>query len=113
MCPEPSNRSGLKSIVNEIRYACCSVPPNRSFLLQNEVAMASLIHQCHQFIFAITLLSLVTVRTAVAQRKGEGEQDLQSKSLMDVPADLKPPAESTRSALDRWVPPDIDALQLP
>jgi len=75
--------------------------------------MASLIHQCRQFIFGITLLSLVAVHTAVAQREGEGEQDLQSKSLMGVPADLKPPAESTRSALDRWVPPDIDALQLP
>jgi hypothetical protein len=74
--------------------------------------MGSIIPPCRLFIFGLTLLSLVAVDTAIAQHEGASKQDLQSEGLMGTPADLKPPAENTRSALDRWVPPDINAMQL-
>jgi hypothetical protein len=75
--------------------------------------MGSTIHPCRLFIFGLTLLSLVAVDTAIAQREGTTKQDLQSKDVMGVPADVKPSAENARSTLDAWAPPDIDALQPP
>jgi hypothetical protein len=75
--------------------------------------MDSTIHPSRLFIFGLTLLCLVAVDTTIAQREGATKQDQQSKGLLGAPADLKPPAENTRSTLDSWAPPDIDALQLP
>src|SRR5258708_27405913 len=75
--------------------------------------MGIMIHHCRLFIFGLTLLSLVIVNTAIAQREGTTKQDLESKGLIGVPADWKPPAENTRGTVDRWAPPDIDALKLP
>jgi hypothetical protein len=75
--------------------------------------MGIMIHYYRPFIFGLTLLSLAAVDTAIAQRESTSKQDLESKGLMGVPADLKPPAENTRSTMDRWAPPDIDAMQPP
>jgi hypothetical protein len=75
--------------------------------------MGMMIHHCRLFNFALTLLFLVSVDTAIAQRESPTKQDLESKGSTGVPADLKPPAENTRSASDRWAPPDIDAIQTP
>ena len=75
--------------------------------------MGNVIYSCRVFIFGLTLLPLVAVDSAMAQREGTTKQELQSKDTMVVPTDLKPPGMNTRSALDRWAPPDIDAMQLP
>jgi hypothetical protein len=74
--------------------------------------MGIAIHHWRLFIVGLTLLSLLGVGTAVAQRENTSKQDLDSESLMGVPADLKPPMEHMRSTLDPWAPPDIDAMQL-
>jgi hypothetical protein len=59
------------------------------------------------------LLVLFAVDTAIAQHEGTSEEDLRSKGVMNVPTSKKPLAENTRGVLDGWVPPDIDAMQLP
>jgi hypothetical protein len=59
------------------------------------------------------LLSLGAVDTALAQRESSMEQDLQSKGLLSVPAELTPPEGNMRSALDSWAPPDIATMQPP
>jgi hypothetical protein len=65
------------------------------------------------FIIGVTLLPFVAVDSTRAQRESTTEQDLQSKGLMGIPAELKPPAGNIRSAMDPWAPPDIDAMQPP
>src|SRR6266851_4662809 len=75
--------------------------------------MSNIIHPFRLSIIGLTLLSLVTVNTAVAQREEATKQDLQTKSLIGVPADVKSPAENTHSTLDPWPPANIDALKLP
>ena len=75
--------------------------------------MGSSIPPCRLFIIGLTMLSLFAVDTAMAQREGKSEQDPRSKSLMDAPTSVKPLAENARRAVDGWVPPDIDAMQLP
>ena len=75
--------------------------------------MSSIIHPFRLSIIGLTLLSLVTLNTAVAQREEATKQDLQTKSLIGAPADVKSPTENTPSTLDPWPPPNIDALKLP
>jgi hypothetical protein len=75
--------------------------------------MDIMIHPRRLFIFGLTLLCLVSVDTAIAQRESPSKQNLESNGLLNIPADLKPPAVNTRSTLDQWAPPDIDGLQLP
>lgn len=70
-------------------------------------------HYCRLFIFGMALLSLVAVDTVIAQHDTTTKQDVDAKGLMGVPADVRSPAEITRSTLDRWVPPDVDAMPLP
>lgn len=71
------------------------------------------IRNSRAFIFGLTILSFVAVDTVSAQRGDKTEQDLQSKGLINIPAELESPGGNTRSALDSWVPPDVDATQLP
>jgi hypothetical protein len=75
--------------------------------------MGTRIQHSRLFIFGLTLLSLVAVDAARAQRESTTEQELPSNALMGVPAELKPPTGNMRSALDPWAPPDIDTMQPP
>jgi hypothetical protein len=71
------------------------------------------IHHFRLFIFGLMLLSFGAVDTALAQRESSMEQDLQSKGLLSVPAELTPPEGNMRSASDSWAPPDIATMRPP
>ncbi len=62
------------------------------------------------FIFALALLSLVAVDTALAQGEGTTNQDPQSKGVPDVQANVKPSTGNIRGTLDSWAPADVDTL---
>lgn len=61
-------------------------------------------------VIGLALLFLVAANIAIAQRGSTTKQDLEPRNLTDAPSDLIPPTVNTRSTLDRWAPPDIDAI---
>lgn len=75
--------------------------------------MSICIRHCHRFIFGFTLLSFAAVGAALAQSEGTAGEDMQSKGLVSVPAELKPPVKDARSTLDPWAPPDVATMQPP